>query len=83
MKHNIKNRAIVQYLSSEGHGPTRIAKILGVNRDFVYRWKDRLDIGRMTGSGRPPKLDKKTLRAIERKLMSKARPGQRQGKTRC
>jgi transposase len=78
MKHSIKNRAVVQYLASKGHRPSSIAKILGVNRDFVYRWKDREDVGRLAGSGRPPKLDRQTLRAIERKLTSKARPGQRQ-----
>lgn len=68
MKHDHGKRLLVQALYKKGWTPTDIASHLKVERPFVYRWKDREDSGRLPGSGRKPKLDKKTLASIERKL---------------
>ena len=77
VKQSIENRMMVQYLSKKGYSPTAIARQLGTNTQFVYRWKNRKDVGRQLGSGRPPKLDKKRIAKIEKRLTSKDRPSQR------
>src|SRR4051812_35619524 len=67
-KHNLENRAVVQFFAKQGWQVTAIAHAVGVSRKFVYRWKDREDASRRPGSGRPTKLNKKTLDSIRRKL---------------
>src|SRR4051812_28137197 len=77
MKHDYQKRLLVQALAKKGWTPSEIAAEVGVNRPFVYRWQQREDGGRHAGSGRLPKLDKKTLNKIHRKLHSEHGHSQR------
>ena len=45
VKQSIENRMMVQYLSKKGYSPTAIARQLGTNTQFVYRWKNWKDVG--------------------------------------
>lgn len=76
-KHDYQKRALVQALIAKGWTPTEIIQLAGVQRSFVYRWKDRKDFGRMPGSGRKPKLTDGMLVKIHRKLHRKRNATQR------
>ena len=77
VKHNLADRALVQFLAEKNWSVTSISRELNKSRDFVYRWKNKNDIGRKSGSGRPLKLDSKLLSKIEKRLTAKDRPSLR------
>ena len=77
VKHNLEDRALVQFLAEKNWSVTSISRELNKSRDFVYHWKNRNDIGRKPGSGRPLKLDSKLLSKIEKRLTAKDRPSLR------
>ena len=74
VKHNLADRALVQLLAEKNWSVTSISGELNKSRDFVYRWKNRNDIDRKPGSGRPLKLDSKLLSKIEKRLTAKDLP---------
>jgi transposase len=68
-----RQRAIA--LLQEGYQPVDVASILGVDRRSVRRWnethrkKGEEGIQAKQASGRPPKLDSKDLRKLEKSLL--------------
>jgi transposase len=68
-----RQRAIA--LLQEGYPPVDVASILGVDRRSVRRWnaahrkKGKQGIRAKQASGRPPKLDSKDLRKLEKLLL--------------
>ena len=68
-----RQRAIA--LLQEGYQPVDVAGMLGVERRSVRRWKathrkkGEKGIQAKQASGRPPKLDRKNLRKLERSLL--------------
>lgn len=62
-------------LLGEGYQPVDIAKILGVDRRSVRRWKSaylkkgQRGIQAVPASGRPPKLDRRNLNKLEKALL--------------
>ena len=72
MKQSIENRMTMQYLSKKRLFTHSNLSTLETNTQFVYRSKNRKDVGRRLGSGRPRKLDKKLIAKIENQLTSQA-----------
>jgi len=72
-----RQRAIV--LLGKGHGPVDVARMLGVDRRSVRRWKaayrkrGEKGIESRRTPGRPPKLDRRQRTRLERVLLKGAR----------
>lgn len=76
-KHNIASRQAVQNLAKEGKTNAEIVSLLRVSYRFVAYWRDRSSTNRLRGTGRCSKLDKKSVKAMARKLRSDTWIGQR------
>jgi len=69
-------RAIV--LLNQGHQPVEVARMVGVDRRSVRRWKAAYlkngdEAIKAKPAGRPPKLDEKAKKKLERKLLKGAK----------
>jgi transposase len=57
-------------LSLDGVSPVEISKQLGIHKATIHRWiknvKNHVSLSRKIGSGRKPKLDERTQRALVR-----------------
>ena len=76
-KHDIGAREAVQRMAKKGHTNAKIVEDLGVSFQFAAYWRARDSHQRRPGSGRPLKLDKKSVRAMARRLRVDGHPGHR------
>ena len=68
-----KTSAACFHLLEEGYRPVDIAKMIGVDRHSVRRWKylkkGQSGIQAISACGRPPKLDQRNLSKLEKALL--------------
>jgi len=73
-----RRRRRAMALLAEGHGPTEVARLVGVDRRSVRRWKSahrrhgERALRARPASGRPPKLLARQLAQLERRLLKGA-----------
>src|SRR5262249_34282615 len=78
-----RRRRRAMALLAEGHGPTEVARVVGVDRRSVRRWKSahrrhgERALRARPASGRPPKLLARQVAQVERPLLrgGRRRPG--------